>query len=165
MAGLGGRELRPVVVRPGPGRDLGVVAVGVVDLDGGVGAPRRRQPKLGLVLLVAGHADRLVEELDRLGVGAERDRPIGGALQGDPGLAGEGVGLGALGRVLVGGEVVAGEGAGELVRAERLEEAGRGEVAGLAVALGEHPVGDLADQRLDEGVLAALGRCAGRCRR
>ena len=72
--------------------------------------------------------------------------------------AGEGVGLGTLGGVPVGGEVVAGERAGELIGPERLEEAGGGEVAGLAVAPGERVVGDLPDERLDEGVLAALGR-------
>ena len=53
---------------------------------------------------------------------------------------------------------MAGQRAGELVGAERLEEARGRQVARLAVAPGERAVGDLADQRLDEGVLAALGR-------
>ena len=68
----------------------------------------------------------------------------------------ERVGLARLARVLVGREVVAGERARELVGPERLEEPGGGEVAGLAVAPGERVVGDLADERLDERVLAAL---------
>ena len=51
-----------------------------------------------------------------------------------------------------------GQGARQLVGAERLEVAGRRQVPGLAVALGERVVGDLADERLDERVLAALRR-------
>ena len=51
---------------------------------------------------------------------------------------------------------MAGERAGQLVATERLEEARRGEVLGLAVGLGERAVRDLADERLDERVLAAL---------
>ena len=54
-------------------------------------------------------------------------------------------------------EVVAGQAAGELVGLEALEEACGGEVAALAIGLGERVVRNLADQGLDEGVLAALG--------
>ena len=100
----------------------------------------------------------MLEERDRLLVGAQGGGPLGRCPQGDTGLGGNGVGLGSLGRVPVGGEVVAGEGAGGLVGPEALEETGRGEVTGLAVTLGEGVVGDLADERLDEPVLAALGR-------
>ena len=56
----------------------------------------------------------------------------------------------------MGRQVVAGEGSRDLVRAEALEEARGGEVAALAVGLGQGVVGDLADQGLDEGVLAVL---------
>ena len=55
-------------------------------------------------------------------------------------------------------EVVRRERARQLVVAERLEVARRGEVARPAVALRQRVVGDLADERLDERVLAALGR-------
>ncbi len=51
-----------------------------------------------------------------------------------------------------------GERAGQLVLAETLEEARRGEVAAPRSRLRQRPVGDLADERLDERVLAALGR-------
>ena len=47
------------------------------------------------------------------------DRAIGGRTEGDPRLGGERIGFGPVGRVRVGREVVAGEGAGELVGAER----------------------------------------------
>ena len=57
-----------------------------------------------------------------------------------------------------GGEVVAGQGARQLVGAEGFEESGGGEMADLAVAPGEGVVGDLPDERLDERVLAALRR-------
>ena len=50
------------------------------------------------------------------------------------------------------------ERAGQLVLAERFEEAGGGQVAGAAVALGQRPVGDLADEGLDEAVHAPLRR-------
>ena len=82
--------------------------------------------------------------------------PVGGRPQGDPRLARQRVGFGRLARVLVGREVVAGQRARELVGPERLEEPGRGEMARLPVATGERVVGDLADERLDERVLAAL---------
>ena len=50
------------------------------------------------------------------------------------------------------------ERADKLVLAERLEMACRGEVAVATVALGQSRVGDLADERLDEAVLASFGR-------
>ena len=53
---------------------------------------------------------------------------------------------------------MASQGARQLVRPERFEESGRGEVPRLAIAVGEGVVGDLADERLHELVLAALGR-------
>ena len=89
-------------------------------------------------------------------MGAERGRPVRGGLERDPGLGGERVRLGALRGVGAGGEVVAGERPGQLRLAEGLEPAGGGEVAGLAVLLGQGVVGDLADERLHERVLPAL---------
>ena len=114
--------------------------------------------QLGDLDLIARHGACLFEEGEGLVVGAQRDGPLGRGPEGDPGLAGEGVGLRSLGRIGVGREVVAGQAAGDLIGLEALEEAGRREVAGLAVLPGEGVVGDLADERLDEGVLAALGR-------
>ncbi len=113
--------------------------------------------QVGLLGRVRRHRQGLLQERHGLLVRAERGRPLGGAAQGQPGLAGQGVGLGPLGRVGVGGEVVTGEGAGQLVRAQPLEVARGREVAGLPLAPGKRAVGDLADQRLDERVLAALG--------
>ena len=84
------------------------------------------------------------------------DGPRRRRLEGDLGLAGECVGFGPLGRVRVRGQVMAGEGSRDLVGLQALEEARRGEMAALAVGLGERVVGDLTDQCLDEGVLAAL---------
>ena len=48
---------------------------------------------------------------------------------------------------------------GQLVVAERFEIARRGQMPFASLALGERPVCDLTDERLDERVLAA-GRCA-----
>ena len=89
---------------------------------------------------------------------AEGRGALGGRPKGDPRLSRERVGLGTLGRVRVGRQVVAGQRAGELVGAERLEEARRGEVPGLPVRAGQRVVGHLADEGLDEGVLAAFRR-------
>ena len=50
------------------------------------------------------------------------------------------------------------ERARQLVVAQPLEVAGGGEVPRPAVAEAQRGVGDLADERLDERVLAALGR-------
>ena len=89
---------------------------------------------------------------------AQRGSPFGSGGQRDAGLHGEGIGLRSLGRILVGGEVVTGESTSEFLRTKRLEEPSSGKVADLAVPLGEGVVGDLADERLDEGVLAQLRR-------
>ena len=113
--------------------------------------------QLGLLGGVRRDRERLLEELHGLVVRAEGGRPLGGPAERQARLAGERVRLGPLGRVGMGGQVVAGEGAGELVRPESLEEARRRQVAGLAVAAGEGGVGDLADEGLHEGILAALG--------
>ena len=109
---------------------------------------------------------RLVEIGDGLVVCAQRCGPVRRAGEGEARLGGDRIGLRAGIRRLAGGEVVAGQRAGQLVVAERLVVAGHGQVAGAAVATGERAVGDLADQRLHELVLAALRRAAGhaRCR-
>ena len=57
----------------------------------------------------------------------------------------------------MGGEVVRGERPGQLVVTFRLVVAGDGQVAAASLTPGERPVGDLADQGLDESVLAAFG--------
>ena len=103
-----------------------------------------------------GHEHGLVVQPHRLRMRAEPGGPFGGGPQRDPRLRSQGVGLRALGGVLVRGEVVAGERAGELVRAERFEEARGREVAIPPIATRQRVVGDLADQRLDERVLASL---------
>jgi hypothetical protein len=55
---------------------------------------------------------------------AQRGGSIGGSFEGDPRLAGERIGLGTLGSIGACREVVAGQGAGQLVGPERLEEPG-----------------------------------------
>ena len=72
-------QLRPVAAGARPGLDVGEIGVGHVGADGRLGAGGRGQPELGLLGLDPGHPDRLVEEGDRLGVGAQRDRSLGGA--------------------------------------------------------------------------------------
>jgi hypothetical protein len=114
--------------------------------------------QVGLLCRVWRHRERLDEERHRLVVGPEDGGPLRSPSQGKTRLAGQCVRLGTFGRVRVGRQVVSGEGSGELVRPEAFEEAGRSEVTDLAVAPRQRPVRDLADERLDERVLAALGR-------
>ena len=113
--------------------------------------------EVGAIGGIGADGQGVLEERDRLGVRAERRRPFGCSAQRHSRLGRQRVGLGPVGRVAVGGQVVAGQGAGQLVGLERLEEPCRGQVADLAVALGQRVVGDLADERLDERVLATLG--------
>ncbi len=87
----------------------------------------------------------------------EGRRSVGRSAERDAGLAGERVALGAFGRVGHRGEVVAGQCPRQFVGSEPLEVAGRREVTGFPVRPGEHVVGDLADEGLDEDVLAVLG--------
>jgi len=63
----------------------------------------------------------LLQERDGLFVGSQICRPIRGRLQGDSCLARQRVRLGTRGGIGVCRQVMAGEGAGELVRTERLE--------------------------------------------
>ena len=88
----------------------------------------------------------------------EGDGPIGGSPQRDPRLARERLGFGAVGRGPVRRQVVRCQCAGELVVTERFEVARRGEVPAAPVAHREGRVGDLADDGLDEGVLAPFRR-------
>ena len=53
---------------------------------------------------------------------------------------------------------MAGQHTGQLVVAERLEVRAAARWRARPLAASERPVGDLADERLDEAVLAALGR-------
>ena len=68
----------------------------------------------------------------------------------------DGIRLGTNIGCLVRRQVVGGQDPGQLVFAQALEEARGGEVAGPAIPAGQGLVGDLADDRLDEPVLASL---------
>ena len=106
------------------------------------------------VLFAVGDLDRLLEILHGLERGPEGDGPIGGSTQRDPRLARERLGFGAVGRGPVRRQVVRCQCAGELVVAERFEVARSREVPAAPVAQREGGIGDLADDGLDEGVLA-----------
>jgi len=155
-AGDRSRLGRSVLQRCPPLESCSKVHLGTVDA-----LNRRRRlsfplVKPGLLGRVARHAERLFVETDCLFVGPEVGGPLGGGSQGDPRLSGKSLAFGPLRRVCVRSEVVAGEAPGELVRAEALEEAGGGEVADLPVGAREGGIRDLADEGLDERVLAAL---------
>ena len=113
--------------------------------------------QIGAFHRIGGDRERLAEEGQRLVVGTQGSRTPRRCPEGDPGLAREGVRLGTFGRVRLGREIVACERSGELVAPQHLEEPGGSEVADLAVRMGQRVVGDLADERLNEAVLAALG--------
>ena len=98
----------------------------------------------------------LLEEVRRLTVRRECRGPFSRRAQGDSGLGGQGIGLVAAGSVGMGGQVVAGQGPGQLITAQALEIARGREVAGLPIALGQGVIGDFADQPLDEGVLTPV---------
>ena len=98
------------------------------------------------------------EALGVVGESGSGKSTLGRALQGDPGLPGQRVPLGALAGVCLGREVMARESPSELVGPDALEVPGGGEVARLAIRPREGVVGDLADERLHEGVLAPLRR-------
>ena len=89
---------------------------------------------------------------------AQRGGPIGGAGQREASLGGDGIGLGALIGCFARGQVVVCERAGQLVLAEALEVTRGGQVTRASVAARQRAVRDLADERLDELVLPALGR-------
>ncbi len=91
-------------------------------------------------------------------MGTEPGRSLGTGPEGDPSLVAERLAFGTFRGVRMGRQVVAGQGAREFVGPEGLEESGRGEVADLSLGTSQRGIGDLADQGLDEGILAALGR-------
>ncbi len=122
---------------------------------GGVGGPLQER---GPLRIVAGDLDGLLEVADGLDRRPEGLGSIGGGPERDPRLAREGVGLRAGWARLERGEVVGRQGARELLVADGLKEAGRREVARPALLHRERRVGDLADQGLDEPVLATFRR-------
>ena len=107
---------------------------------------------------VVGDLDRLDQEPHRLVVTAERAGTRRRGPEGDLRLRRQGPAVGIVRRRAIGREIVRGKGPGQLVLAERFEEPGRSKVARPTVAPGEGAVRDLADERLDERHLAALGR-------
>ena len=109
---------------------------------------------LSAIRFAVGDLDRLLEILHGLEGRPEGDGPIGGGPKSDPRLARERLGFGTFGRRPERRQVVGCQCAGELVVAERLEVARRGQVPAAAVAQREGRVGDLADDGLDERVLA-----------
>ena len=102
--------------------------------------------------------ERVLEVADRLLMGAEAGSPVRGGPQAHARLAGDRIGLGTFVGGVIGGQVVAGQGPGRLLRFDGLEVARRGQVTRAALAQGQRVVGDLADQRLDVAVLSTLRR-------
>jgi hypothetical protein len=125
---------------------------------GGARGLARPLEEVCLPARVGGDREGQLEETECLFVRAELDGPIGSGRERDARLGGERVALRSLRRILVGGEVVAGQASGELIGAQALEEARGRQVAGLAIRPGQRVVGDLPDEGLDKGVLATLGR-------
>ena len=119
-----------------------------------VGRPEKER---GALARIRRDRDGLAEVGDGLVVRAERGGALGGPGRASRAWTATASASAPSGRCLVGRDVVRGQRAGQLVVAERLEVARRGEVAGPPLALGQRAVGDLADERLDEAVLAALG--------
>ena len=113
---------------------------------------------LALLGWIGGHRQRLLEKRNGLVVGAECHRAVGGSPERDSSLGGQGVGLRPGGRIGMRSEVMPGQRARQLVRAQRLEVASRGEMAGLAIRAGQGVVRHLTNEGLDERVLAALRR-------
>ena len=111
-----------------------------------------------LVSRVRRHRECLLDVIERQGVRAKSGGPIGGTAEGDPSLGGEGIGLrpGRCREIRV--PIVRRQDPGQLLAVERLEVPRGGEVARPAILLREGLVGDLADQPLDEDILAALRR-------
>ena len=157
--GGGGSRRRRSVSELALGRDrLAEVALGCLVAPGCRGGLAGALEELGSLVRVGGHGQSLVEEGEGLVGRAEGAGPLRSRSQSDARLGGNAIGLRSVGAVPVGREVVPREGSRELVGPEALEEAGGGEMAGLAVAPRERVVGDLANERLDESVLAALRR-------
>ena len=130
-------------------------SLGDVEAGGSTRRGPRALQQVGLFAGIAGHGQRLRQERDRLVVSPEMRRAPGRGAQGDPRLAGKGIDLRTVDRVGMRRKVVAGKGAGQFVRTQGLEEAGGRKMPHLAVLPGQGAVGDLADHRLHESVLAA----------
>ena len=113
------------------------------------------QPRL--ILGIGGHAQRLLVKRHGLSVRPEPGGPLGGGAKGDAALRRKGLALRSVRCVGIGGEVMPGQASGKFPGPQRLEEAGCGEVANVPVGPRKRVVGDLADQGLDERVLAPLG--------
>ena len=101
---------------------------------------------------------RLAQRVDRLAERAEAFRPVGGGDERDPRLRPDGITLRSVGCGVIGGDEVGCDGAGELLIVEGPEVAGRREVSGPTFAPRQRRVGDLADERLHEGMLAPRRR-------
>ena len=110
------------------------------------------------------HRERLLEVVEGQGVRAQGAGPLGGTAEGDPGLGGERVRLRTGRRREIGVPVVGRQDPGQLVAVERLEVARGGKVPRPSILLGQGLVGDLADEPLDEDVLAAFRRAQDRRR-
>ena len=137
-----------VVVRPrldGVPRQPGHLA-------GPVGERGRRKRR-------SGQLRRLLEVALRLGRRAERSGPVARPHERLAGLLADLVRVVGVGGDAIGVEEVRGDDLGDLLLAQPLrQEAGRGQVAGLAVAVRERLVGDVPDEVLEEAVLPVLGR-------
>ncbi len=107
---------------------------------------------------VARDLERLEEEHGGLVMAAEGGGALGGTAQGEPRLCREGLALGVIARRAICSQVVRGERTGQLIFAQTLEEPRRRQMPAPPIALGQRPVCHLADERLDERVLAAFGR-------
>ncbi len=100
--------------------------------------------------------ERLAQVGRRLVVRTQRDRALGGAAQRDARLRRHRIRFGSGFGSLIGGHVVARQHARQLVVANCFEVARRRQMPFTPLAPRQHAVGDLADQALDEAVLAAL---------
>ena len=123
--------------------------------DGGLPRPLE---KLRDLRGVVGDFDRLDQEPHRLVVAAERAGTRSRGPEGDLRLRRQRPAVGIVRRRAIRRQIVRRKRPGQLVLAQRLEEPGRSQVARPTVAPGEGAVCDLADERLDERHLAALGR-------
>ena len=113
----------------------------------GRGLPRVLED-FSLVLGIAGHGEGLFQEGDRLVMGSQGCRTLGGTPERETGLCGQRIGLGSPWCIRVRCQIVTSQGAGQLVRPELLEETRRGKVARFPILLREGVVGDLPDERL-----------------
>ncbi len=158
-AALGRRHARgagPVAGLLVGGDGLEAQALGLLVAALDVGCDGRSLQQVGPFRRLVGDLQGRAQQ--RLGLvgGTELHGPLRCTTQGQAGLDAQGLGLGPGLGGLEGGQVVRREHAGQLVLAEALEVARGGQVSDTAVAARERVVGDLADDRLDEAVLAAL---------